>query len=67
VGQDAAVTPGAASTRVYLPATPAALAEALASGMVAAGPAHAVTPALREWYATGDLEELELAALTDAA
>ncbi len=29
--------------------------------------AHAVTPAVREWYVEGDLEELEFAALTDAA
>jgi hypothetical protein len=28
---------------------------------------YAVTPALREWYASGDLEELEYAALTHAA
>jgi hypothetical protein len=29
--------------------------------------AHAVTPALREWYTEGDIEELEYAALLDAA
>ena len=29
--------------------------------------AHAVTPALREWYVEGDAEELEYAALTNAA
>ncbi|MGN6330737.1 MAG: DUF6912 family protein [Motilibacteraceae bacterium] len=58
--------------RVYLPTTFAGLARALSEGEVA-GPesggllAHAVTPALREWYAEGDEEELEYAALTDAA
>jgi hypothetical protein len=30
-------------------------------------PGYAVTPALREWYAEGDLEELEYVALTLAA
>jgi hypothetical protein len=29
--------------------------------------AYAVTPALREWYASADLEELEYAAMTEAA
>jgi hypothetical protein len=29
--------------------------------------AHAVTPAVREWYTEGDLEELEYAVLIDAA
>jgi hypothetical protein len=29
--------------------------------------AYAVTPALREWYVDGDLDELEYAAMTDAA
>jgi hypothetical protein len=29
--------------------------------------AYAVTPALREWYASADLEELEYAAMSDAA
>lgn len=58
-------TPG--RERVYLPLTPAALATAVAGGQVAGTAAHAVTPALREWYVDGDLEELELAALTDAA
>lgn len=58
--------------RVYLPTTFAGLARALSTGEVAAPPgqallAHAVTPALREWYAEGDEEELEYAALTDAA
>ncbi|RAY14303.1 hypothetical protein DPM19_15120 [Actinomadura craniellae] len=53
--------------RVYLPSTLPALARALATGSVEPGTAYAVTPALREWYADGDLEELEYAALTAAA
>ena len=53
--------------RVYLPLVPADLAAALTTGVVPGVRAHAVTPALREWYVDGDLEELELAAMTDAA
>jgi Family of unknown function (DUF6912) len=60
--------------RVYVPSTLTALAAALDSatpGAGALGPpptcAYAVTPALREWYASGDLEELEYAAMTAAA
>jgi hypothetical protein len=54
--------------RVYLPSTLARLAGASAAGRLA-GPteAHAVTGAVREWYVSGDLEELEYAAFTDAA
>lgn len=54
--------------RVYLPLTFALLRAAVADGGLA-GPvaAFAVTPALREWYASGDTEELEFAAMTDAA
>src|SRR3978361_511362 len=39
------------------------------SGQLGAGPteAHAVPPALREWYAEGDEEELEYVAFTRAA
>src|SRR3982751_6190367 len=39
------------------------------SGQLGDGPtvAHAVTPALREWYAEGDEEELEYVAFTRAA
>jgi hypothetical protein len=57
--------------RVFLPSTLPALAEALRAGHV--GPAagvlsgYAVTPALREAYASGDEEELEYSALTEAA
>jgi hypothetical protein len=52
--------------RVYVPATVPMLAELRASGRLGAGPtiAHAVTPALREWYAEGDEEELEYVAFT---
>jgi hypothetical protein len=55
--------------RVYLPSTLPALAAALAGGEVGPVPlvAYAVTPALREWYSDGDLEELEYAAMTAAA
>ena len=56
--------------RVYLPATLPVLAAAQSSGVytLPAGlTAHAVTPALREWYTEGDAEELEYAALLDAA
>lgn len=55
--------------RVYLPSTLPALARALTTGEVGPAPivAYAVTPALREWYADGDLEELEYAALMAAA
>lgn len=54
--------------RVYVPATLPSVRALLATGSL--GPplrAFAVTPALREWYASGDLEELEYAALSEAA
>jgi hypothetical protein len=55
--------------RVFLPATLPALAHALQAGQVGPGPlaGFAVTPALREAYASGDTDELEYAALTEAA
>jgi hypothetical protein len=67
--------------RVYLPATLPLLAAAHAAGSLQfddAGSgglpvdvdgfvAHAVTPAVREWYVDGDVEELEYVAMTDAA
>ncbi|GII75358.1 hypothetical protein Sru01_03400 [Sphaerisporangium rufum] len=55
--------------RVYLPCTLAALARVAETGEVGPAPltGYAVTPALVEWYASGDTEELEYAALTDAA
>ncbi|WP_018348072.1 DUF6912 family protein [Longispora albida] len=54
--------------RVYIPATIPVLALLRDKGELG-GPltAHAVTPALREWYAEGDEEELEYAAFTSAA
>jgi Family of unknown function (DUF6912) len=58
--------------RVFLPSTLPALAKALPTGQAGhpgSGPmpGYAVTPALREAYASGDEEELEYAALTEAA
>jgi hypothetical protein len=55
--------------RVFLPSTLPAVAAALQAGHVGPGPlpGFAVTPALREAYASGDAEELEYAALTEAA
>jgi hypothetical protein len=60
--------------RVYLPSTLSGLRALLETGELTASggagaalPAYAVTPALREWYAEGDDEELEYAALTLAA
>jgi hypothetical protein len=54
-------------TRVYLPATLGRLAGWAAAASLPAGAACAVTPALREWYASGDAEELEFAATSAAA
>jgi hypothetical protein len=55
--------------RVYLPATMSGLADILAKGEVGPAPleAFAVTPALREAYASGDDEELEYVAMLAAA
>jgi hypothetical protein len=55
--------------RVYLPATLPALVDLLCTGSIGPAPmtGFAVTPALREWYASGDLEELEYVAMTHAA
>jgi hypothetical protein len=55
--------------RVYLPATLPVLRRLLDTGSLDTPPlpAFAVTGALREWYAEGDEEELEYAALTLAA
>ncbi len=67
--------------RVFLPSTLPAVAQALRAGQVGPGSqpgsppgpppgpltGFAVTPALREAYASGDTEELEYAALTEAA
>jgi hypothetical protein len=54
--------------RVYLPSTLPALGRLLLAeeiGQPVRG--YAVTPALREWYSSGDLEELEYIALMHAA
>ncbi|MFI6596165.1 DUF6912 family protein [Nonomuraea sp. NPDC050536] len=55
--------------RVYLPCTLPALARAVEKGELGPAPltGFAVTPALTEWYASGDTEELEYVALTEAA
>lgn len=55
--------------RVYLPATSQVLRELVETGQLGPTPltAFAVTPDLREWYRDGDLEELEYAALMEAA
>jgi hypothetical protein len=55
--------------RVYLPSTLPALRALLDRGELGDPPlpAYAVTGGLREWYAEGDEEELEYAALTLAA
>jgi hypothetical protein len=55
--------------RVYLPSTLPALAGLLRTGEIGPGPlrGYSVTPALREWYSSGDMEELEYVALMHAA
>ncbi|MFI5533544.1 DUF6912 family protein [Kitasatospora sp. NPDC051853] len=53
--------------RVYVPTTLAGLAAAHPGGSLDQSVAYAVTPALREWYVSDDLEELEYAALNRAA
>ncbi len=55
--------------RIYLPATVPMLRTLLDDGEIGTPPlsAFAVTPAVREWYAESDAEELEYAALREAA
>jgi hypothetical protein len=55
--------------RVYVPSTMELLAAAYHAGEIGPAPmtAYAVTPALREWYVEGGEEELEYAALMQAA
>ncbi|GAA0850039.1 DUF6912 family protein [Streptosporangium amethystogenes subsp. fukuiense] len=55
--------------RVYLPCTLPALARVATVGELGPAPltGYAVTPALIEWYVSGDTEELEYVALTEAA
>ncbi len=55
------------SVRVYLPSTLSAARRVLADRAVPAGLGFAVTPAVREWYAHSDIEEMEYALLLDAA
>jgi hypothetical protein len=55
--------------RIYIPATLSMLRTLVKTGELTAinGTAFALTPALRESYATGEAEELEYAAMADAA
>ncbi|WBQ03921.1 DUF6912 family protein [Kribbella sp. CA-293567] len=55
--------------RVYIPSTIPLLDAACHAGEIGPAPqlAYAVTPALREWFATADDEELEYAAMAQAA
>ncbi len=55
--------------RVYLPSTLTGLAAVIRLGQIGPAPVRgfAVTPSLREWYASGDDEELEYVAMTQAA
>jgi hypothetical protein len=53
--------------RVYLPCTISRLQQVVESGEVDAAVGFAVTPALREWYTEGDMEELEYTASAAAA
>jgi hypothetical protein len=55
--------------RVYLPSTLPALAGMFLTGQISPAPVlgFAVTPALREWYSSGDIEELEYVAMMQAA
>ena len=54
--------------RVYMPFTLPTLARLLADDQTAPRVrGYVVTPALREWYSSGDEEELEYVALTQAA
>ena len=55
--------------RIYLPFTLPMLARMLVDGQAGTAPfrGYAVTPSLREWYSSGDEEELEYVAMTQAA
>lgn len=55
--------------RVFVPATSVELTGLTTSGQFGSPPitAFAVTPGLREWYVDDDAEELEYAAMLDAA
>lgn len=55
--------------RIYLPSSTSGLQTLLDTGELGPAPltAFAVTPALREWYVDDELEELEYAAMNEAA
>lgn len=54
--------------RVYVPSTSVQLQALARDGALPSGlTAFAVTPALREWYLNDDIEELEYAAMAEAA
>jgi hypothetical protein len=55
--------------RVYLPSTLPAVAGVLLTGELGTDSVRgfAVTPALREWYSSGDIDELEYIAMMHAA
>lgn len=55
------------TARVYLPATLSILAGLHHHGQLEVSEGHAVTPALREWYADADAEELAYTAFARAA
>src|SRR5256885_6348361 len=61
--------PGGVVMRVYIPATVTMLRALVDDGEVAAvnNTAFSLTPALREYYHSGSAEELEYAAMLDAA
>ena len=55
--------------RVYLPSTLPAVVSLLRAGEIDTSQvrAYTVTPSLREWYSSGDIEELEYVAMMHAA
>jgi hypothetical protein len=55
--------------RVFVPSTLPAVAGLLRAGEIPSSPVRGftVTPALREWYSSGDIEELEYVAMLHAA
>jgi hypothetical protein len=55
--------------RVYVPSTLPAVAGLLRTGEIHGSPVRgfAVTPSLREWYSSGEIEELEYVAMMNAA
>jgi len=55
--------------RIYLPVTLPTIAALFRDGQIGPAPVrgYAVTASLREWYSSGDLEELEYVAMTQAS